>query len=948
MLPRMAQFRLFISAVSSEFERARDQLAASLRAREMDIAVQSDFRQHDDTTLHKLHDYIRDCQAVVCIIGTRSGAMPTPAEAARYAQMLPAGITEASYTQWEFFFARYYRRRRLRFLLTNDKWEADRAAPASDRADLQAAFVRWLEHEQGLDRGEFDTVDRLCHLVLREDWPKARPEPVVHLPRLSLGTGFRGRGEFLRALHAGLQAGRDARVAIASRAVRGMGGVGKTCAAMEYAWQYRHAYRAVLWCSAETPDTLDRDLAALAVPLQLPQAAAPEQAVRRAAVLRWLNGHADWLLILDNVDTPDALHAVQALGIAGGCLLLTGRLARFGRGIEALDLDVLDADTATAMLLQATPGRRALADDAAQAATLAVQELDRLPLALEHAVAFIDYLGCSFADYRARLRETPAALLDRADLELTHYDRSVFRTWHASVAQLAPPARALLERLAFLAPDPVPDALLDVPVPDVAAEDAREALAGLVSYSLARRVAAPAGFAVHRLVQQVTSAALDAAAARTRVGEALRWVDAAFAGDAQDWRTWAALNPLAPHAEAVAQAADGAGIAVPTSRLMKQVGLLFNEKALHARAEPLYRRALAIDEATFGPDHRNVANACAHLAPLLQATNRLGEAEPLMRRALAIDEASLGKDHPDVAIRLNNLAQLLQATNRLGEAEPLMRRALAIDEASLGKDHPNVAIDLNNLALLLQATNRLGEAEPLMRRALAIDEASLGKDHPNVAIDLNNLAMLLQATNRLGEAEPLMRRALAIDEASLGRTIRPSRSDLNNLARLLQDTNRLGEAEPLMRRALAIDEASLGKDHPNVAIRLNNLAQLLQATNRLGEAEPLMRRALAIDRGKPRQGPSECRDRPQQPRPVAASHQSARRGRTADAPRARHRRGMPRQGPSERRERPQQPRPVAASHQPARRGGTADAPARWRSSSRSSATPATPTRTATR
>ena len=63
-----------------------------------------------------------------------------------------------------------------------------------------------------------------------------------------------------------------------------------------------------------------------------------------------------------------------------------------------------------------------------------------------------------------------------------------------------------------------------------------------------------------------------------------------------------------------------------------------------------------------------------------------------MRRALAIDEASFGPDHPDVASDLNNLAQLLQDTNRLAEAEPLMRRALAIDEASFGPEHPNVAI----------------------------------------------------------------------------------------------------------------------------------------------------------------------------------------------------------------------------------------------------------------
>ena len=101
---------------------------------------------------------------------------------------------------------------------------------------------------------------------------------------------------------------------------------------------------------------------------------------------------------------------------------------------------------------------------------------------------------------------------------------------------------------------------------------------------------------------------------------------------------------------------------------------------------------------------------------LLQATNRLAEAEPLFRRALAIDESSYGPDHPTVANDLNNLAEMLQATNRLAEAEPLLRRALAICEKSLGHDHPQVATALNNLAELLRATNRLAEAEPLLRR----------------------------------------------------------------------------------------------------------------------------------------------------------------------------------------------------------------------------------------
>jgi tetratricopeptide (TPR) repeat protein len=133
-----------------------------------------------------------------------------------------------------------------------------------------------------------------------------------------------------------------------------------------------------------------------------------------------------------------------------------------------------------------------------------------------------------------------------------------------------------------------------------------------------------------------------------------------------------------------------------------------------------------------------------------------------MRRALAIDEASLGPDHPKVAIRLNNLGQLLQATGRLAEAEPLYRRALAIDEAAFGPDHPDVAIDLNSLGQVLQATNRLAEAEPLVRRVVEIFAKSFGPGHPNVASALHNLAQLLQATNRLAEAEPLMRRVVEI------------------------------------------------------------------------------------------------------------------------------------------------------------------------------------------
>jgi tetratricopeptide (TPR) repeat protein len=174
---------------------------------------------------------------------------------------------------------------------------------------------------------------------------------------------------------------------------------------------------------------------------------------------------------------------------------------------------------------------------------------------------------------------------------------------------------------------------------------------------------------------------------------------------------------------------------------------------------------------------------------LLQDTNRHNEAEPLLRRALEIDEASYGPNHPSVARVLNNLAELLRETNRHSVAEPLIRRALEIDEASYGPNHPNVARGLNNLARLLQETNRHSEAEPLYRRALEIDEASYGPNHPNVARGLNNLARLLYETNRPSEAEPLLRRALEIDEASYGPNHPSVASGRNNPALLPQKTS---------------------------------------------------------------------------------------------------------------------------------------------------------------
>jgi tetratricopeptide (TPR) repeat protein len=281
--------------------------------------------------------------------------------------------------------------------------------------------------------------------------------------------------------------------------------------------------------------------------------------------------------------------------------------------------------------------------------------------------------------------------------------------------------------------------------------------------------------------------------------------------------------------------------------VLNNLALSLDQAGSFTAAEPLFRQALALDEAEFGPHHLAVAQVLNNLAELLDDAGHYDQAEPLFRRALAINEKSLGPNHPAVAINLTNLAALLEEKGYYAAAEPLFRRALAIDEKSPDPDQSAVAADLNNLASLFKYKQDYPGAETLFRRALAIDEKSLVPDHPDLAVDLNNLALVLNLQGKRVAAEPLYQRALAIDEKALGPNHPEVATDLANLAMLLEAKGDHAAAEPLFRRALAIDEKSLAPNHPDIALRLNNLAMLLEARGERAAAEPLYRRALAID-----------------------------------------------------------------------------------------------------
>jgi hypothetical protein len=355
------------------------------------------------------------------------------------------------------------------------------------------------------------------------------------LPR-SIGELFKGREEMLRRVHAALARAVGGQSPIV--ALHGLGRIGKTRVAVEYACRYRADYSAPpLFAISDTPQALRRNLAALSQQLGLPQREATDEGVQLQAVLDWLQSHPGWLLIIDNVDTRAALtETINLVGrIGGGHLLMTSRLDNFPAHVEGIPVDLLSPDAAEEFLLQRAPRHRHAADDAARAAELA-KELGWLALALEHAGAYIDTRRVAFADYLELWRNSRDKVIGWADPTITGYERSIAETWQVSVDQLTEAGRHLLQRLAFLAPEPVPEFLLDVPVPSAEQEDQREALTDLAAYSLVIRDPDAAQFSVHRLVQDATRRTLDPAASRQRLTEALGWINAAFDYDADDVR----------------------------------------------------------------------------------------------------------------------------------------------------------------------------------------------------------------------------------------------------------------------------------------------------------------------------------------------------------------------------------------------------------------------------
>jgi hypothetical protein len=259
---------------------------------------------------------------------------------------------------------------------------------------------------------------------------------------------FSGRGELLEVLHARLQAGSAAAV-LPTGAVHGLGGVGKTQLAIEYAHRFGSDYDLAWWIPAEQPTSATTALAALARRIGIDQLA--DQTEMVVALFDQLRGRDRWLLIYDNAERPDQLAGLLPEG-GGGQLLVTSRWSAWGAQAEPLQLSVLTRDEAIVFL-----AKRTGSNDEAALDRLA-DALGDLPLALEEAAAYLEQTQVSLEEYLDLVQGRARELFELEQAAgPSHPDqRRVATVWSVSLDRVraeAPAAEALLALCAFLAPD---------------------------------------------------------------------------------------------------------------------------------------------------------------------------------------------------------------------------------------------------------------------------------------------------------------------------------------------------------------------------------------------------------------------------------------------------------------------------------------------------------------
>jgi tetratricopeptide (TPR) repeat protein/transcriptional regulator with XRE-family HTH domain len=739
-----------------------------------------------------------------------------------------------------------------------------------------ARSIRRWEHNQALPQQYY--LECLCKVLqttpdgLFGEADGAQPIGPASLPLwyvpYTRNPYFIGREAILHQLHEKLLSSH--RVSLTQpQVISGLGGIGKTQTALEYAYRYRQDYQAVLWVGAETNETLMSDYRILAHLFRLPEQDRSDHRFLREAVRRWFQCHTGWLLIFDNVEDLEMLHTMLP-DTSQGYILITTRSQNIGTFGNQIVLQKMEPAEGVLLLLQRArllspdePLEAAPSSVRTQAETL-VELLDGLPLALDQAAAYMEEAACSVSEYLDRYAIYREDLLSTRGALSSHHPASVTATLSLAIQQVeqaSPTAVDLLRMLAFLHADAMPEEfiteagkalgqLLQPLCSDPLALD--EAIKKLRRYSLLHRVPETKTLSTHRLLQTIVQDGMDEEERKLwmeRLIQALLQIFPAYDDDDAGYTIEA--QPLCqkclPHMLVFAASLKKwEMVSLDAGELLYRAAAYLQYWGDAAQSIFLLLQALDMVTKIVGREHATIADYLSMLATSYILVKQYVQAEACYREALTIRKKVRGPNHPEVASSLRQLAGLLCREKMYIQAESLAQEALAIEEYAHGPHHYRVALTLSLLGTTAAWKGEHVQAELLLQRALNMYENTLGADHFSAAACLRNLGYLCSLQTDYVQAVAFYQKALSIYEKNLGPYHQLTALTLKNIGNNYFLCNNYLKAEKYYKKALALLEKISEMALLDIACTLIDLGQLYLIQSRLHLAQHCLQRALVV------------------------------------------------------------------------------------------------------
>ena len=744
--------------------------------------------------------------------------------------------------------------------------------------------------------------DRSHRPAVNDDaWPMTRfpgLRPAVWSPDMPRRNPyFTGRDAMLRDLRARLTADVTAVLPYSLQSpsvphsLQGLGGVGKSQLAVEYAYRFQADYDLIWWIPADERASVRRSLAELAHWLDLggPGAEQGELVNLVRDALRRGQPYQRWLLIFDNAEGPESLRHVLLEG--PGHTLVTSRDQGWAAQADTLDVDVYRRKESTDFLLRRV--KRLSALDADRLAEM----LGDLPLALEVAAAWFAAARGSAAEYLGLLREQTALLLNAPPTD--DYPLSVAGTWEISMTRLRernPAAAQMLEICAFIGPNPIsltlftnsPSGVLPEPLQsELRSPGSRtKMLRAIGEYSLARIEEGPdePGIQEHRLVQAVIRDALRPEQRAEYRSAGHKLLAAANPGDTQDVANWPHYAALLPHVltsdavsnldpEVRALVADLVAVLFVTGEYLTALSLaetafeawsphldpvapdllsLLRERARALRRLDRWDEALQISQTAYNlaADRagENDVSTQAVASGLAAAHRRLGALETARELDQRILDRYLEVYGPEQQQTLE-AAHNVALDHRVGDRFPI---SLAMDRSNAeayarlyGPDNASTLFAQNNIARDLRECGLYYDSLALEEVVCGHYRELYGPDNPETLRAMKNLAVSRRKAGRYAEGFELAAEVLTKHKRKFGDKNLETLSAVTNFANDHRCLGQYAAGRGFAEEAVSGFRDVLGDNNGFTACVMTNLAVLTRLTGNPDQALTLNTDALA-------------------------------------------------------------------------------------------------------